>query len=190
MPSSTPASELFLLFARRLQAAGIDYMVTGSAASMAYGEPRMTMDVDLVVALSGSAVDALVRAFPLEEFYCPPPEVIRVEAARSLRGHFNLIHNESGFKADIYVMGDDRLQAWAFQRRRTLDVDGGTLQVAPPEYVVVRKLEYYREGGSEKHLDDIRGVLRQSGELLDHGVLARWIEDLGLESAWARVGAD
>jgi hypothetical protein len=182
-----PEPELFLLFGRRLEAAGIDYMVTGSVASMAYGEPRLTMDVDLVVALSDSAVDALAEAFPLEEFYCPPAEVLRVEVARRHRGHFNLIHHDSGFKADIYVMGDDPLHAWAFERRHRLDVEGGALYFAPPEYVVIRKLEYYREGGSPKHLDDIRGILRHASDVVDRKALDRWISRLGLEPVWAEV---
>ena len=65
-------------------------------------------------------IDALVRAFPDEDFYCAPAEVIRVEARRRQRGHFNIIHHETGFKADMYVAGDDPLHRWALARQRRL----------------------------------------------------------------------
>ncbi len=48
-------------------------------------------------------------ALPAEEYYCPPLEVIDSERTRDQRGHFNLIHHETGFKADIYLVGSDEL---------------------------------------------------------------------------------
>lgn len=62
--------------------------------------------------------------------------------------------------------------------------------VAPPEYVILRKLEFFREGGSEKHLRDIRAMLRISGELLDARWLDGWLHQLGLLREWERVSRD
>lgn len=104
----------------------------------------------------------LPEVFPPAEFYCPPSEEIAVEVAREQRGHFNIIHHETGFKADVYLSGRDPFHAWGLARARRLEVEGQVLVVAPPEYVIVRKLEYYREGGSEKHLRDIRSILDTS----------------------------
>src|SRR3954471_17928415 len=84
------------IFARRLNEAELGYMVTGSMAPVLYGEVRQTVDVDIVLALSAKDVLRLTQAFPDEEFYCPPEEVLRVEAARAQRGHFNLIHHAHG----------------------------------------------------------------------------------------------
>jgi hypothetical protein len=53
--------------------------------------------------------------------------------------------------------------------------------------VIVRKLEFYREGG-EKHLRDIRSILAVSGDQLDRGALADWIRRRGLEAQWSAVG--
>ena len=181
---------LFAIFTSRLEAAGIPYMVTGSVASMVYGEPRLTHDVDLVVALDEGAIEALGALFPDEEFYCPPLEVVRVEARRALRGHFNIIEHATGFKADVYLVGRDPLHRWAMQRRRSIDYEGQKLQVAPPEYVIVRKLEYYREGRSEKHIEDIRGMLRHSREDVDFELLASSVADAGLEREWGLVLAE
>jgi len=184
-----PEANLFLLFTRPLNALGVRYMVSGSVAVIIYGEPRLTHDVDLIVELEQEHIARLPEAFPPESFYCPPPEVIRVEAAREQRGHFNLIHMETGFKADVYLSGRDPLHEWAFARVRRLEIEGEPLFVAPPEYVIVRKLEYFREGGPEKHLRDIRSMLDTSPELIDRGGLEELVNERGLQNAWKRVQA-
>ena len=64
--------DVFAPFLVRLERLAIPYFVTGSTAGILYGEPRMTHDVDIVVALKPSDVSRFVAAFPLDEFYCPP----------------------------------------------------------------------------------------------------------------------
>jgi len=179
--------ELFLLFVRPLNRAGIRYMVTGSVAAIFYGEPRLTHHVDLVAFLNDADIRGLADSFPSADFYVPPLEVIAAEVQREQRGHFNLIHLETGFKADVYPTGRDDLNAWAFRLRRRVPFEGETVVLAPPEYVIVRKLEYYREGGSEKHLRDIRSMLAISGEQLDKAALTEWIERRGVQSEWQLV---
>jgi hypothetical protein len=181
--------DLFTLFTSRLASAGIDAVVTGSVAAMLYGEPRLTHDIDLVVLLDDDSIDALIHAFPEEEFYCAPEEVIRVEARRSVRGHFNIIHHATGFKADVYLAGRDPLNRWALQDRKTLPLGEATIQVASPEYVIVRKLEFFREGGSAKHIEDIRGIVRQQGDKLDRQLIEKKVAEHGLVDEWRQVGA-
>jgi len=181
-------ADLFVIFSRPLETAGIEYMVSGSVASMIYGEPRLTNDIDIIVHLDPRDAGKIAGAFPPNGFYCPPEEVIIVEARRKRRGHFNLIHHQTGHKADVYLYGDDPLHAWGFSARRCLDLAAGrTLWVAPPEYVILRKLEYFREGGSEKHVADIRGILEVTGEDLDRAALDEWSARLGVTDEWAAV---
>lgn len=182
-----PEGNAFLVFIRRFNDLGIEYMVTGSVAVIVYGEPRLTHDVDLVVELKREKIDDLSRAFPLNDFYCPPPEVLAVEAARPQRGHFNIIHHETGFKADVYLLGRDALHSWGMSHRRQIEVDGVPVWIAPPEYVVLRKLEYYREGHSEKHLRDIQSMLELSGDQIDKPELLDRITQSGLTREWADV---
>lgn len=179
--------DLVSLFTRPLDQVGIPYFVTGSVASLLYGEPRMTHDVDLVLALNDTHAAAVVKAFPEADFYVPPLEVVRIELRRSTHGHFNLIHHDTGFKADIYLAGRDPLHAWAMTRRRRAGNDDAAFWVAPPEYVILRKLAWYREGGSEKHVRDIRGMLAVAGEELDHAEFDRWLGVLGLEREWRDI---
>ncbi len=176
--------ELFLLFTKPLDELELDYLVTGSVASILYGEPRLTHDIDIVLGLTANDASKLVKAFPLESFYCPPTEIIQIEARRSHRGHFNIIHHETGYKADIYIKDNQPLHRWALEHRRPVKLSNGTLWVAPPEYVILRKLEYFREGGSEKHLRDIRGMIDVSGDEIDETVMDGWVEHLHLEKEW------
>jgi hypothetical protein len=185
--SPIPEPSLFLLFTRRLRQLGVPYMVSGSTAAIVYGEPRLTNDVDLIVVLERSQVARFREVFPPDEFYCPPEEEIALERAREQRGHFNIIHLETGFKADVYLAGRDPLHVWGLARTRTLDIDGEPLVVAPPEYVIIRKLEYFREGGSEKHLRDIRSILDNSSDLIRRAELEEKIAALGLRQEWKKA---
>ena len=83
-----PEAELFHLFVRPLNRAGIRYLIGGSVAAMFYGEPRLTHDVDFVVFLNFKDIQRLTQIFPDSDFYVPPTEVIAAEVARE-RGHFN-----------------------------------------------------------------------------------------------------
>lgn len=182
-----PELRLFSLFLKPLNALGLRYMVTGAVATILYGEPRLTHDLDLVLEMDAEDAQSFAEAFPLDTFYCPPVETIKVEALRRLRGHFNLVHHDTGFKADIYIKGEDKLHEWAMQRRMRFEIKGEVLWAAPIEYVILRKLEYFREGGSEKHLRDIAGILRASSELIDLPEINYWLERLGLTKDWQKA---
>ena len=76
----------------------------------------------------------------------------------------------------------------SFKNRRKFQFEEEDIWVAPPEYVILRKLEYYREGGSEKHLNDIRNILEISQELVDVDFLESKIAELTLNKPWALIG--
>ncbi len=182
-----PAPDPFVIFTRKLKELRIPYLVSGSVAAIFYGEPRLTNDIDIILFLERKDVTRLAAAFPQDRFYCPPVEVIQTELDRAERGHFNLIDQSTGFKADIYLSGQDPLHAWALQRVRKVDLDGEDLNLAPPEYVILRKLQYYREGKSRKHLRDIHRMLVSLGENWDRYGLESLIAQHGLASEWTEA---
>lgn len=182
-----PGTDAFLVFTRKLRDLELPHMVTGSVAATFYGEPRLTFDVDIVVALGPEDAARFESAFPTRDFYCPPRETILAELARPERGHFNLIHQATGFKADIYPSGTDPFHAWALSRVRRVDYEGEPLVLAPPEYVIVRKLQFFREGGSPKHLRDIHRMLVGLGDSWDRSPLLELIAQRGLQSEWGRA---
>jgi len=162
----------------------IPYMVVGSFASMIYGEPRLTHDMDLVVDVLPSDAIRIEKIFRPEEFYCPPLEVLKPEIIH--RGQFNLIHSKSGLKVDIIVRKLSPHAEVEFGRRKLLPFwEAREVFVASAEDVIIKKLDYFREGGSEKHLKDIRGILCDT--VLDMSYLLHWIKELSLEKYWLQV---
>lgn len=184
-----PAPDVHTRLLAPLDATGISYMVTGGLAAIVYGDPRLTNDVDLVVRLSAGDAPRLVAAFPPPAYYTPPLEVISEEATRREHGHFNILDVESSLRADIYCLGDDSLGRWAFERLHRVSIGGSSIAIAPIEYVILRKLEYFRMGGSDRHLTDVAAMIRISGPLIDRVALGDWIEELGVQREWQRAAA-
>jgi hypothetical protein len=170
--------DLIRLFVEPLEAIDISYMITGGVASVIYGDPRFTRDVDIVMELRQAEIATLASAFDPAAFYVPPVEALEDEASRPDGGHFNVIHRETALRADVYLTGDDELTAWAFGRRVRLRVGGGEIWVAPIEYVILRKLEYYELSGSDRHLRDVAMMLRISDDIVNQGILLQWAERL------------
>ena len=156
---------------------------------MLYGEPRVTHDIDFIILLRTQDIVLLTEAYPAPDFYVPPREVITSEVMREGRGQFNVIHSASALKADFHTAKRDELQLWAFRNGRNYLFGETPVRLAPPEYVIVRKLDF-REGGSEKHLRDIRSMLKVSGDQIDRAVLNGWIGRQKVEEQWQRVLAD
>ena len=182
-----PQPSLLEIFVSPLNRLAVPYVVTGATASIIYGEPRLTNDLDLVVLLKVEDIARVTAAFPPTAFYCPPPEVLGIEIKRPHRGHFNLIHHETGTKADIYLAGEDELHQWALSHRRKITIESEQVWVAPPEYVIIRKLQYYREGGSEKHLRDIAGMVALSSDQIDYPLLEEMVKRYSLEKEWRKA---
>jgi hypothetical protein len=174
------------LITGRLESAGIVYCLVGGLAAVAYGRPRLTLDADLVISLGPDRVQELREIFPEEDFYLPSTEVLQMEASRPSRGHFNVLHQHSMLRADCYFPGVSQLARWELEHRRQLRVGSYEAWFAPPESVVAHKLIFYREGRSEKHLEDIRAILT-AGSIADEKVLQHWIDKLGLQNEWSEV---
>ena len=175
---------LYQLFTEKLNNYKIQYAVTGSVASIIYGEPRMTHDIDIVIDLNVNNFDNFIKAFNKEEFYFPPEEVLKIEMLRASRGHCNIIHNETGFKADIYFTGTDKFQKWAVTSAKHIDYYKSDISIAPPEYVIIKKLELYKEGNVQKHIEDIKSILHNSKEMINFSLLEKFLNEFGLLKEW------
>lgn len=181
-------ADVYTVFLDRFEESGVAYFVTGSVASSLYGEPRFTEDLDLVVSIRTDDVDRLLASFSPTDFYVPPRETLVTEARREQGGHFNLPYNETGVRADVYVAGTDPLHRWAFDHRRRLQLsDDRAIWLAPPEYVVLRKLQWRHEGGGERHEQDVARVLAVLGDSIDLRFLDHEAERLGVGSLWQRL---
>jgi hypothetical protein len=178
-------TELLAFVASVCDRLGLPYFVSGSVASAYYGEYRSTRDVDIVVALRPAKVVEFCAAFPAPEFY------VSVEAARQavLGGsQFNIIHPASGFKADIMLPEPSDYSEMRFERARRVRLDDGAERVfSAPEDVILMKLRYYQEGGSDKHLRDIASMLKVSGDQIDRAYIATWAARFDVAGVWSQV---
>lgn len=175
---------VFLEVLQKLEEKNIPYMVVGSIASTIYGEPRLTHDMDVVIDILPNHIADIEQVFPLEKYYCPPEEILKAELVQ--RGQFNLLHHESGLKIDFMIRKNSPHSIEEFKRKRKVDfIANRQVYIASPEDVIVKKLVFYREGGSEKHLKDIRGILAQTK--VDHNYLNHWVNELKLEEIYGRI---
>ncbi|UVT17702.1 MAG: hypothetical protein H8K04_09320 [Nitrospira sp.] len=160
----------------------IPYLVTGSVASMAYGEPRLTNDIDLVAGIEPQHVAPLIAAFPPSTFYLSGDAV---QDAIARQGQFNIIHPASGLKVDVIVGRDTPFDHSRFARARRLrPVETYPATFASAEDVIIKKMEYYQAGESEKHLRDITGMLKITGPDIDQKYIGEWADRLGLRPIW------
>lgn len=164
---------------------GVKYMIVGSYACMAYGEARLTQDIDIVIDLSMQAVAEFCAAHPPPLFYVSETAVR--DAVRT-RFQFNVLHPSSLNKID-YIL--PRIDAWGAgrmdRRRRVRLLPGREVDVASPEDVILGKLWYHSLGGSDKHLRDIAGILRTSGDAVDRADVLAWAEKLGYTAVWNKI---
>ena len=179
-----PEHSLFKIFTDKLNKLGTPYMITGSVASIIYGEPRVTHDIDVVITVPVNLLENMVELFPEEEFYLPPIEILNNEVLRENRGHCSIIHHESGFKADIYFAGNNDFQHWALDNSIIIDFYGDKIPIAPIEYVIIKKLEFYKEGKAQKHINDIKAMLDNSKDLISQDLLNNYLIQFRLEKEW------
>ena len=180
-------AELLRHAARALESLDIPGMLVGSYASSIHGEPRYTQDIDIVLDLDASKIGDFCAAFPPDELYLSEAAVR--DAVRR-RFQFNVLCPASGDKIDFIL---PHASAWGrsqLTRRRRVEIGPEFhFNVASPADVIVGKLVYFADGGSEKHLRDIAGILKVSQQLVDRAEVARWATELGVVETWNRVVA-
>ena len=181
--------------ARVLERLGIPYLIGGSVASTVHGEPRATADVDLAVHMDPSQVDGLASALAKTFFV----DRGSIDAAVTRASSFNVVHQESFVKVDLFVRPREGIFAEEMRRAASIELSPHSKEcarVATPEDTILQKLRWYRMGDevSDRQWRDVQGVLKTTGPALDREYLTRWADELGLsdllERAAAQAGLD
>jgi hypothetical protein len=164
-----------------LEATGIPYFVTGSFVSSAFGIPRSTNDIDILIAPTRDQLAALMDSFPDPEYYSDREDAF--DALRR-RSQFNVIDNATLWKVDFIVSKDTPFDRSRFARRAITEIAGIELYAATPEDVLIAKLRWAKMGESDRQINDAAGVLRMQGKALDLAYIERWVEVLDLNEQW------
>jgi hypothetical protein len=169
--------ELLRRVVAALEAAGVQYMATGSIVSSAQGEPRSTHDIDLVVVLTPLAADYLAKEFPIPDFYLDP---VSVKEAIKRNDMFNLLDSTGGDKVDFWMLRDHPFDQSCFA--------GIQVFVSRPEDTILQKLRWSEmSGGSEKQFHDSLRVYEVQFKTLDLAYLDQWADSLGVRSELERL---
>jgi hypothetical protein len=158
----------------RLNGAGIGYMMTGSMAMALYSIPRMTRDIDVVVQILPADAGKIATLFS-KDFYVD--EAVVLQAIRD-KGMFNIIHTDSVVKVDFIIRKDEDYRIEEFSRKKKIVIDGVPVWVVAPEDLVLSKLVWAKNSGSELQFRDVRQMMTRND--FDERYLQKWAKALGV----------
>jgi len=173
-----------------LDAAGVAYMIGGAVAAWAWGEPRATLDLDVIVNIPLDAIGRLSNELKKRDMLVPPDIILDNILDNRADIPINAIHMNTGYKADLYPLREgDQLRASAFERRRGVDLGEllGEVYLHSPEDLVIYKLWYYSISQQTKHIRDITSIVMTLGDELDYKTIEFWVNQKGLGSLWGEL---
>jgi hypothetical protein len=162
---------------RRLDQAALGYMLTGSMAMNYYAQPRMTRDIDLVVALAESDTETILRLFA-GDYYVSRAAVVDSIGRESI---FNLIHQDSVIKVDCIIRKSTPYRLAEFARRQRIVIEDFSTWIASKEDLIISKLLWAKDTRSEMQLGDVKNLAATG---CDEGYVAQWTRELGLATLW------
>ena len=173
-----------------LDAAGVEYLIGGAIAEWAWGEPRATQDLDLVVNIPIKSVNKLSKELEKRDMLIPAEIILDNILEDRADIPINAIHMHSGLKADLYpVREGDELRESAFQRREQVDYGPpiGMVYIHSPEDLILYKLIYFGLSQQSKHSRDIAAILKAKKNELDLDYIEKWTARFGLSSLWKEM---
>lgn len=174
--------EVLEVVVKRLESAGIPYMVTGSIAANFYTIPRMTRDIDIVIEVGENNAELLYSLFS-KDFYADKDAIRNAIRDKQI---FNIIHNEGIVKVDCIIRKDTDYRKVEFNRRRSIDFEGLEIHITSPEDLILSKLFWAKESLSEMQIRDVKNLLKTIPEL-DVGYIEKWVKELKLEEIYNEV---
>jgi len=192
MKNNLGFDEFVRLVIDALDAAGVEYMIGGAIAAWAWGEPRATQDVDVVVNVPIEAIRTLSEELEKRDMLIPPEIILDAILEERADIPISPVHGLSGYKADLYPLRlGDELRQRALERRRRVDFGPpfGEVFIHSPEDLIIYKLLYFSLSQQPKHTRDIAAILRANRESLDETYIDLWVARLGLEATWQELRA-
>lgn len=154
---------------------GIPYFIAGGVATIVHGQPRYTLDLDLVVEIARADLPSLVTA-QAQRFYCPPRAVESLQAGQG--SILNVVQMDLALAANIALASSSDFDQAKMQRRQLIDFAETQAWFISPEDLILSKLLW--KSDSEKQQRDVLGVMKVQEDLLDLDYLRSWADRLGL----------
>src|SRR5919108_5571534 len=173
-----------------LNAAKVEYLIGGAIAEWAWGEPRATQDLDLVVRIPIKSINKLSKELEKRDMLIPAEIILDNILEDRADIPINAIHMYSGLKADLYPMREgDELRQSAFRRREQVDYGPpiGKVYIHSAENLIVYKLIYFGLSQQSKYSRDIAAILKSKKNELDMDYIEQWAARLGLSSVWKEM---
>lgn len=164
-----------------LDRAGAQYMITGSFAGNYYGRPRSTADIDFVIAADPNQLKLLVLNLQEKGYYAQTEDALDAWRQNSM---FNAIDDSMAWKIDFIMRKPGTYSREAFRRRVTGDIQGVPITISTAEDLIIAKLDWAKQGESQRQIEDVAGILKMKPETLDHAYIERWVKELDLISQW------
>lgn len=170
-----------------LERLDVRYTVGGSLASSFSGEPRASIDADILVELTVDQVPDFLDLLG-DQFYADADALRRAIRTGTSA---NLIHQLSGIKVDLFVAGSP-FDAHQLQRRRRVQVSSTPERhwfIHSPEDILLQKLLWYRRGGevSDRQWRDVLAIAIVQRDRLDSGYLAETSASIDVADLLGRV---
>ena len=167
----------------------IPYAVTGGYAVSVWGKPRSTLDVDVIIELFEPQIEKLTSALRrISKMSYVDEHMVRWAFER--KGEFNFIHIESGIKVDFWISKGDEFSRGELRRRISKVIAGQRVCFVSPEDLILNKLRWHKESGSELQLRDVEVVMKFQKKL-DKKHLIKWAKVHStlekLETIWEKV---
>jgi len=183
-------SEFVSLVLDAFESADVPYLIGGAVAAWAWGEPRATRDLDLVIQIA-KGVEVKLSEKLAKRNMLLPVDIIQ-DRLKDRRGddHLNVIHATSGYKADLYLVSEgDLFRNEVFRRRVLVDLGPGLgeLYLHTPEDLILYKLMYYSVSQQTKHISDIASIVQTMGDTLDAHYIQKWVAEKDLSTIWKSV---
>lgn len=178
------SSDLLRYLVRTLEELDLPYAIGGSIAAMTYATYRSTIDIDVLVDLKLADVDRLEARFPEPDYYF---DDVAIRKAVEERRQFNILHIPSGMKVDVFLPTGSFTRSQIARGESRPVFDDIEARISPPEELIVSKLMYYEEGGSDKHVNDIAAMLAVSSDLIDRERVESLAKEAGVLDLWRQV---
>lgn len=156
--------------AKILQRLKIPYLVTGGVAIVVWGRPRYTADIDIIIELKREMVKAFVAVLEKEGYV----DEDVVHEALKYQSEFNFIDHETSMKVDFWILKDSEFDRSRLKRARMRKIFGQKVSFSSPEDLILKKMLWFKESKSNRHLEDIHSVMVIEKNNLDFTYLKKW----------------